>query len=871
MRFRWPWREYQRRVLDTVDAHLSDGRLHIVAAPGAGKTSLGLEVFRRLARPTLVLAPTLTIRDQWIQRLDDFLGAERTGPPSWASSRLDAPAFFTASTYQALLMRSRADRRRPGGAATKDDDRATSEPTSHDVHTLADHLRRASIGTLILDEAHHLTRAWWRALEEVVAALPDVCLVSLTATPPYDATGHHWQRYERLCGPIDEEVATPELVGAGTLCPHQDFLYAVTPSEQEADAVTGHDARVRRMLAELLDDPQLHSAVDAHPWLVAEPPIEEVLDDPPLAFALLSYARATGSGDTTGLAAALSVVGEPLPPLDLDRWEVLLSARLFGQSFRVLDESGHEASRKSLARRLRGEGLLWRRSLRFATSPEVDRALSRSEAKVQGCVEINAVERAVRGEALRQVYLLDFIRDDGLHEPPGQAVRDLGAFPVFDALRAEDVALLTGRVAAIHESRVPLLGDVVDGARITPLPHRNGWVQISGVTSGELVREISRLLEEGEVRVLVGTRGLLGEGWDAPVVNSVVLASYVGAFVSTNQMRGRGIRSIPDRPDKVSSVWHLVAMQFGSLAGSRDMDLLRARFRGFVGPSADGRAIESGIERLHAPPLEQASDIESFNREFVERLGRLSDVAGAWRGAIESAEVGRVVPTVSFRTAPSVRSVVLKKTLRVVLVELGWASLFAAGSLLRAVTAPVGTAVMIGAALPALFLLPKLVRAGRLALRHLPVDGSVRHIAEAVAEALSEGGLLDDPPIEVHVERDRSGVILVSPNGGSFRDQSVFTNAVLEVFAPIENPRYLISRKPRRNPQGRRDYHAVPVVLGRNKELAEIFHRAWLRRVGFGDLIYTRQEGGRRLLLEARSLSFASRFDEGGRRQERWR
>jgi len=59
-----PWRKYQARLLERLDEYLADGRLHVVAAPGSGKTVLGLEVIRRIDEPTLVLAPTITIRDQ---------------------------------------------------------------------------------------------------------------------------------------------------------------------------------------------------------------------------------------------------------------------------------------------------------------------------------------------------------------------------------------------------------------------------------------------------------------------------------------------------------------------------------------------------------------------------------------------------------------------------------------------------------------------------------------------------------------------------------------------------------------------------------------------------------------------------------------
>ena len=46
----------------------------------------------------------------------------------------------------------------------------------------------------------------------------DVLVISLTATPPYDATPAQWERYCKVCGPVDEEISVPELVKEGSLC-----------------------------------------------------------------------------------------------------------------------------------------------------------------------------------------------------------------------------------------------------------------------------------------------------------------------------------------------------------------------------------------------------------------------------------------------------------------------------------------------------------------------------------------------------------------------------------------------------------------------------------------------------------------------------
>ena len=63
LKFKGIWRSYQQRVLNELDYHLDDSKLNIVAAPGAGKTILGIEVLRRLNNPVFILAPTITIRN----------------------------------------------------------------------------------------------------------------------------------------------------------------------------------------------------------------------------------------------------------------------------------------------------------------------------------------------------------------------------------------------------------------------------------------------------------------------------------------------------------------------------------------------------------------------------------------------------------------------------------------------------------------------------------------------------------------------------------------------------------------------------------------------------------------------------------------
>ena len=108
MKFKGTWRDYQARILEEMDEHLNDRRLHVVAAPGAGKTVLGLEIVRRIGRPALVFAPTIAIRDQWEQRLCPmFLDAL----PAVGSISHDLGDLreLTLTTYQALDSLRRSD------------------------------------------------------------------------------------------------------------------------------------------------------------------------------------------------------------------------------------------------------------------------------------------------------------------------------------------------------------------------------------------------------------------------------------------------------------------------------------------------------------------------------------------------------------------------------------------------------------------------------------------------------------------------------------------------------------------------------------------------------------------------------------------
>ena len=99
--FKYPWRNYQADVLAELDMHMDDDKLNVVAAPGSGKTILGLETVCRINKNVLILSPTLTIKNQWIDRfLTLFVQDEPL--PDFISTDIYNLNRFNVATYQAL-------------------------------------------------------------------------------------------------------------------------------------------------------------------------------------------------------------------------------------------------------------------------------------------------------------------------------------------------------------------------------------------------------------------------------------------------------------------------------------------------------------------------------------------------------------------------------------------------------------------------------------------------------------------------------------------------------------------------------------------------------------------------------------------------
>jgi len=899
LKFQYPWRKYQQRVLDELQEHLSDSHLHVIAPPGSGKTLLGLEVVLRLNKPALILAPTLAIRNQWVQRFCElFLQSNRT--PDWISRDIRAPGFMTVVTYQALYA---ACNNLSVAETEVEDDEETEQIeqvklTNQNLDNIVKGLKSQNINTIVVDEAHHLKNEWWQTLTKVKEQL-DPVIVGLTATPPYDVTANEWQRYIELNGPVDTEISVPELVIEGDLCPHQDYVYFSLPTVKEYQSLHGFRQDIENLFQEIKEDETLTEALENHPvWINPAEHPDWIYTNLPYYSAAIIFLNANNREIP---AINLEIIGNEkikIPELDYAWIEKLLDFYLYKEKEHFKQ---YEEHRNGLENKLRRYGAIDRRQISFSKNKQLTGLLTSSIGKLNGIKEIVDYEFGKSGRNLRLVILSDFIRKEYyLHEPENALeLNKIGVIPIFEKLRRENAAnikigVLTGSIIIIPKLAYPAFREYAFIQGITqintsPVPFDPDYVLIhpSEQIKHDLVHIITQIFQLGEIEVLIGTKSLLGEGWDAPAINTLILASFVGSFVLSNQMRGRAIRTQQDNPDKTANIWHLVCIDPTSAGGGDDFDLLRRRFRSFVGVSfGETPGIENGISRLDIPEnIHHIEEMEHKNRTTFDYAGDRGALKQRWKTALESGVmlVEEIkIPFSEEKIYKQAKKLYYNKTIAYLITELlfglmtfGMGILKGLGRSLKYIKTLEGFfhLLMITGITGLIFFGRKLYKTFRLYVRYRDIAKDIQQIGDVLLQALIKAGAVRTDYSKLYVKSvvDDSGAVYCHLEGGTTFEKSLFINALKEVIGPIDTPRYVVIRKSKfLFFVTQKDYHAVPEIIGRNKNLAEYFKNQWERRVGDCNLVFTRSADGRKLLLKSRAKSLASQFENNIEHVNKW-
>lgn len=871
--FKGKWREYQERVLKESDSYLEDGKIHIVAAPGAGKTTLGIELIRRTGLPCLVLSPRVVIRQQWLERIrSSFLQDEKAN--TLFSENLKSPGLITSVTYQTLY---HGMKQMKGNA--EEGEETEKEEEDFQGFSLIECLKEAGVRVICLDECHHLKNEWWKALESFLSEMQGMTVIALTATPPYDAPPAQWERYTRVCGPVDAEITVPELVREGSLCPHQDYVWFNWPSGEEEEQIRQFQDRAYDMFCLLMDDMTLRDAAAAHPALLDyERYCDRMLENPAYLSGLLIYCQAKEIIFSERWIRVLCV--KRLPDMS-ERWmEAFLQGFLFDD--RDSYECGEEY-REALIRELKARGMVEKKKVSFRTSPRLEKLLVNSRGKLNSILRIAACEQTALGEELRMLILTDHVRKEwrtGLGNPEKE-IGVIGVLPIFELLRrrgtSRRLGVLCGSMILIPVSAEEVF---LEEAKRADLPFQPSFKRLGNKDGEELgyseiiirgrVNQytgiVTRLFERGYIQILIGTKSLLGEGWDSPCINSLILASFVGSYVLGNQMRGRAVRKDPSHPDKVSNIWHLVCIPGqaeqrakrenggGRPELSEDFDTLERRMKGILGLSCDGTVIENGTARLGitAEMRYTRERVSVFNEETAARSADRGAVARQWKQALLLPGNPETIDECSADRKAVSRSAVFVNTLGAQLLAFVVEGINILLRSRRFFNGWWDNRVFI--LITVFFVIFTLVF-GRKLLHMLTPMKQFRSVAAGVLAALKRSDEISET-CGMEAEEEQGVRFSAWLENGTDREKAVFADALSEVLAPVDNQRYLIYRG---IPGKKRTvYYCVPAIFAGSREKAEMFRKAMEPWIGRYRLIYTRNPEGRRILLEGRAKAFAS-------------
>ncbi|MCL2078999.1 MAG: DEAD/DEAH box helicase family protein [Oscillospiraceae bacterium] len=865
--FKYTWRKYQANVLSELESHMGDNKLNIVAAPGSGKTILGLEIVRRLDRNVLILSPTLTIKNQWLDRFLTLFVQDEP-PPDFISSDIYNLNRFNVATYQGLHFahqRKKIDEHSEAGAEEEDETATTVRGTNIDYDLIAE-LKARNINVVVLDEAHHLRSAWWKSLTEVINALDGVKTIALTATPPYDVEKNEWEKYVDLCGPVDCEISVPELVATGDLCPHQDFVIFNRLTLNEEKKALDIQGAFDAFCEKLRGNQDFIQAIAALPELNNYQKYEEkIFDNPKYYSSLLIFMHAAGAHTERKLAKALGG-GAAIPPLDLGWLECMLQGILFDDADSF---SAHRAVIDEIRAELTRIGGIEKKKVMLVGNNEIKKLLAGSVAKMDSISEIARREYACLGGNLSMAILVDYIRAEAMSLDD---YNKIGVVPIFKRLinanLGAKIAILTGSLKVIPHCLIPFVK-----ARVAECTFQDsgldGYVKINirDAYKNRLVATITEAVVEKELNIVIGTVALLGEGWDCPAINSLILASFVGSFMLSNQMRGRAIRTNPCEPEKVANIWHLVGITrrhdkklISASLDLSDYDTLKRRFQGFVGIAYTDNVILNGLERLD---IINEKNLPKEHKNVNHRMYALAkdraETKRRWYEilALFGGESIKLTNTLQWQDKKEERF----KTLAMAdFLKLFWSILIQTACLF--LVQAFGSNYIFTYAI--IINIWNLIFLSKVVGHFNPVS-NMSKVGNTVLDALHKLGQFKTPrgQIKNHCERikddgDRVKFEVYSTRllGATVYENNLYIKCMQEIYSRVANPRYVIVVKTIL----RTSYFSVPALFAVNKASAEIFMVAWKKRLGKGKLAYTRSADGRKTLLASRKGSF--NYDE---------
>ena len=821
------FRSYQQRVLDASDKYLRNNKIHIVAAPGSGKTILGLELIRRLNSPCLVLSPTNTIRYQWGDRFEKMFLPKGANVDDYVSFDLFNVKPITSITYQAL--HSAIDK-----IAYIDDDKQKIDYSDIDLFKLVNDY---GIKTICVDEAHHLQNKWQKALEIFIGGLKkDVKIIALTATPPYDASKQEWNRYIKICGEIDEEIFVTELVKEKNLCPHQDYVYLNYPTEEESNLINKYKTTILNCLKSL-KELNFFDKISKKVFSLIASNRSEILDESDQYLTI--FTLLDNIGIEYNKNKLKKFFGVKVAPQTITSFEIALNLLLDNEFILSKQE------KNKILLHLKKFGLIEKNKAHLQNNAKIEKTLMLSLGKLDSITKIVAAESENLKTDLRMLILTDFIQKSTLQKiGTSDFFKEISVVSIFETIRRKNsnlkLAILSGSLVVLptelKDDIKLLLGEKAEKVTTKQINSTPYSEFVFNLSNKEKVSVVGSLFEKGKVNLIVGTKSLLGEGWDSPCINSLIMASFVGSFMLSNQMRGRAIRTHSANPNKTANIWHLVTLEpkdgaskevFCDEETSSDYKTLKRRFSCFVGPNYTTNNIESGIERLTIlQDYYTQESAKKINKNMENLATDRKTMTNKWIQD-KGSDIMYMQSTVPFGRTPKVLGALeLFKSLFLLLLNVALVETIIRYLPKTLIILPL---VMLSAFMFAIFSLKffKFIKFSFAKPFIKSLSKDLLHLLKALKHLPAEGKLL--------VEKNKSGVSVVL-KVDNIKQQKLFLNTLQELLSPTQKPRYIICSTFLWRLIFRYSYN-VPNLVAQNKNLAT-FARKRLHTLSPSKLIY---------------------------------
>lgn len=528
----------------------------------------------------------------------------------------------------------------------------------------------------------------------------------------------------------------------------------------------------------------------------------------------------------------LQRTNQPLHDLPLSMLTPLLD-RYIRHRLRRSSLSEDREKAESLIGRLRVLGIQITETGYQSCASPVSRVLAYSESKSQAMVEILKREEELLGEETRAVVVTDYERtsaveselQDLMDEHAGGAVAAFRQILTDPTTNRLDPILLTGSTVLVDQDlgqRLMALADSwLQQRQLSVQLHSTRWdnyIHLEGRGSDWCPRVYVELLTEffqqGVTRCLVGTRGLLGEGWDASRINVLVDLTTVTTSMSINQLRGRSIRLDRHWPEKTANNWDVVCVAPEFAKGFDDYERFRKKHVSLFGVTDDGQ-VEKGAGHVHpmfdeVQPRELEVLLEPLNQEMMKRAGQRNQTRAAWK--IGQPYEGHVSHSVEVRNS------------------------------------------MPGGQFP-----PAGWRTQQWNTKSL-----TETLGRVVLRSLSELGKVATGELQVN-ERENQSIRLFLRQAAA-EDAERFAAAISELLGPLDEARYIIPRQvttyqanwlsrwfpdymarwlaTRRT--GIAMWHMVPRLLAGNRKEVAVFEHHWNAELGPGQAIYVHRGEGRK-------------------------